>query len=56
MYERFNVSDTDLCEGMKVKGTVKNIKPYGAFIELSDRNKWTSTYRRYVSFKNKVSL
>ena len=35
MYQRFNISDK-LSEGMKVNGTVKQIKPYGAFIELDD--------------------
>ena len=33
-YERFNISETDLKEGMVVKGKVKQIKPYGAFIEI----------------------
>ena len=35
-YERFNISETDLKEGMVVKGKVKQIKPYGAFVELED--------------------
>ncbi len=37
-YKRFNISDLNLEEGMIVKGTVKTIKPYGAFIQIKDTN------------------
>ena len=55
-YKRFNIADSNLTKGMIVNGTVKQIKPYGAFIELENRNKWTSIYRRYVCIKNKISI
>lgn len=37
-YERFNISETDLKEGMIVRGKVKQIKPYGAFVELENNH------------------
>ena len=46
-YKRYDISDTELSEGMVVKGTVKQIKPYGAFVEIENRNKRTAIYRRY---------
>jgi len=48
-YQKFNISESNLSKGMVVEGKVKDIKPYGAFIELTNRNKWTSIYRRYIS-------
>ena len=44
MFQKFNISESNLSKGMIVKGKVKNIKPYGAFIELDNRNKWTFIY------------
>lgn len=43
-YKRFNISKSNLETGMIVNGKVKKIKPYGAFIELENRNKWTFIY------------
>ena len=43
-YQKFNISDSNLCKGMIVKGKVRQIKPYGAFIEIENRNKWTFIY------------
>lgn len=51
-YKRYDISDTGLEEGMIVNGKVKNIKQYGAFIELDSRSKWTFIHRRHVHFKN----
>lgn len=34
MYERYNISETNLEKGMIVNGKIKTIKQYGAFIEL----------------------
>ncbi len=48
-YQKFNISESDLTKGMIVDGKVKQIKPYGAFIELKNRYKWTFIYRRYIS-------
>lgn len=48
-YQKFNISDINLNKGMIVQGKVKDIKPYGAFIELQNRSKRTSIYRRYFS-------
>ena len=56
MYERFDIQESNLSEGMKVNGTVKQIKPYGAFIELNNRSIRTFTYRGYVCIKNKNTL
>jgi len=50
---KFNISESNLKEGMIVNGKVKQIKPYGAFIELENRNKWTALYRGYINIKNK---
>lgn len=33
-YTKFNISDSNLNKGMIVKGKVREIKPYGAFIEI----------------------
>ena len=55
-YKRFNIADSNLTKGMIVNGTVKQIKPYGAFIELENRNKWTFIHRRYVCIENKISI
>ena len=35
-YPKFNISDSDLSKGMLVKGVIKQIKPYGAFIEIKN--------------------
>lgn len=35
-YERFNIADSNLEKGMVVKGIVKTIKQYGAFIEIEN--------------------
>ncbi len=35
-YQKFNISDSNLSKGMIVKGKVKRIKPYGAFIEIEN--------------------
>lgn len=43
-YKRFNISDSDLEEGMIVNGKIKTIKPYGAFVELENRDKWAFIY------------
>ena len=43
-YKRFDISGSNLTEGMIVKGKVKKIMPYGAFIEIDNRNKWTFVY------------
>ena len=43
-YKRYNISESDLQEGMIVNGKVNKIKPYGVFIELDNRNKWTIVY------------
>ena len=48
-YQRFNISESNLSKGMIVKGIVKEIKPYGAFVEIENRNKWTFIHRRYIS-------
>lgn len=56
MYQRFNISESNLHEGMIVNGKVKNIKPYGAFIEIDNRNKWTFIHRRHERIKNKVAI
>lgn len=56
MYQRFNISESNLSQGMIVNGKVKSIKPYGAFIEIDNRNKWTFIHRRYISIKNKISI
>lgn len=37
----------DLKEGAKVNGIVKNIRPYGAFVEIGGGVARTFTYRRY---------
>ena len=47
-YPKFNISDSNLSKGMIVKGKVKQIKQYGAFIEIENRNKWTFIYRRHI--------
>ena len=52
LYKRFNISDSNLEKGMVVNGTVKKIKPYGAFIEIENRNKWFVIHRRYLCFEN----
>ena len=36
-------------------GIVKNIRPYGAFIEIGGRLSRLDTYRRYICCKNKKS-
>lgn len=46
-YKRFDISESDLEKGKIVEGKVKRIKPYGVFIELENRYKWTFIYRRY---------
>ncbi len=38
MYNKFNIEESNLSKGMIVKGKVKQIKPYGAFIEIDNRN------------------
>lgn len=43
-YKRFEISESNLKPGMIVNGKVKKIKPYGAFIELENRDKWTFIY------------
>ncbi|MDE5830291.1 MAG: hypothetical protein K2H53_00935 [Clostridia bacterium] len=43
-YKRFEISESNLEVGMIVNGKVKKIKPYGAFIELENRYKWTFIY------------
>lgn len=43
-YQKFNISESNLEKGMIVEGKVKQIKPYGAFIELENRYKWTFIY------------
>ncbi len=35
-YKNFNMSIDDLSKGMVVKGVVKKIKPYGAFVEIAN--------------------
>ena len=46
-YERFNISNTNLEKGMIVNGKIKNIVPYGAFVEIENRSKWAFIHRRY---------
>ncbi len=46
----------DLKEGTCVCGIVKNIRPYGAFIEIGGRNCRNGTYRRYICCKNKIPI
>lgn len=48
-YQKFNISESNLEKGMIVEGKVKQIKPYGAFIELENRYKWTFIYWRHIS-------
>ena len=55
-YQKFNISESNLEKGMIVEGKVKQIKPYGAFIELENRYKWTFIYRRYMCIKNKIAI
>ncbi len=55
-YQRFNISESNLEKGMVVEGKVKQIKPYGAFVELENRNKWIAIYRRYISIKDKITI
>ncbi len=55
-YQKFNIAESKLTEGMIVNGKVMQIKPYGAFIELENRNKWTFIHRRYISIKDKISI
>lgn len=55
-YQRYNISESGLEKGMIVNGKVKNIKPYGAFIELDNRSKWAFIYRRHVYIKNKNTI
>lgn len=37
-------------------GIVKNIKPYGAFVEIGGGVVRLSTYRRYFGIKNKITF
>ena len=46
----------ELKEGTCVCGIVKNIRPYGAFIEIGGRNCRNGTYRRYICCKNKIPI
>ena len=55
-YKRFDLSESNLSKGMIVSGKVKHIKPYGAFIEIENRNKWTLIHRRYVCIKDQISI
>ncbi len=48
-YNKYDISQMNLTEGMIVEGKIKQIKQYGAFIELTNRNQWTSIYRRHIS-------
>ncbi len=43
-YKRFNILNSNLEKGMVVNGKVKTIKPYGVFIEIDNRSKWTFIY------------
>lgn len=43
----------ELQEGMIVCGIVKNIRPYGVFVEIGGGVCRTATYRRYFYCKNK---
>lgn len=49
-YKGYDISNSNLEEGMIVNGKVKRIKQYGAFIELENRDKWTFVYRRHLCF------
>ena len=49
-YKRVDISNTNLEKGMIVNGKVKKIVPYGAFIEIENRCKWVTVYRRYKCF------
>lgn len=51
-YKRFDISDTNLEKGMIVNGKIKKIVPYGAFVEIENRSKWTVVHRRYEHIKN----
>ncbi len=55
-YKRFDISESGLMQGMIVNGKIKTIKPYGAFVELENRYKWTFIYRRYMCIKNKIAI
>lgn len=45
----------DLKVGNIVSGIVKNMRPFGAFVEIGGGIVRTYTYRRYISFKNKIT-
>lgn len=51
----FNIT-SNLEIGKIVEGTVKNIQPYGAFIEFEGNKVRIIAYRRYISSKNKVTI
>lgn len=46
----------DLKEGTIVYGIVKNIRPYGAFVEIGGGIVRISTYRRYICCKDKITV
>ena len=55
-YKRFDISNTNLEKGMIVNGKIKKIVPYGAFVEIENRSKWTFVHRRHEHIKNKITL
>lgn len=45
----------DLKIGNIVCGIIKNIRPFGAFVEIGGGVVRTFTYRRYINIKNKIT-